>query len=362
MKISHLSLQDFRSYKNLELPLNEGTHIFIGENGEGKTNIVEAIMYLALLSSHRISTDAPLIKLGAERGYIRAKVSDQDRDTLIELEINNGKANRAKVNQNPVRSQRAISGIVKAICFSPEDLDLVRGDPSERRSFLDHLLIQRNPRLGGVISDYEKALKQRNTLLKARAPESTLAPWNEHLANFGGEIIAARLKLIRELIPHLMNSYENISVKKQPSLEYKSNLENLTEDKEDNKSEILRKIEEVGFQERERGVSLVGPHRDDLLLNLGEHPVKGFASHGESWSIALSLRLASYQLLRADGDNPILILDDVFSELDEKRRERLVALTNTAEQTLITVAVANDLPSELTGSRYQVANGLVTAL
>ena len=362
MKISHLSLQDFRSYKNLELPLNEGTYIFIGENGEGKTNIVEAIMYLALLSSHRISTDAPLIKLGAERGYIRARVSDQDRDTLIELEINNGKANRAKVNQNPVRSQRAISGIVKAICFSPEDLDLVRGDPSERRSFLDHLLIQRNPRLGGVISDYEKALKQRNTLLKARAPESTLAPWNEHLANFGGEIIAARLKLIRELIPHLMNSYENISVKKQPSLEYKSNLDNLTEDKEDNKSEILRKIEEVGFQERERGVSLVGPHRDDLLLNLGEHPVKGFASHGESWSIALSLRLASYQLLKADGDNPILILDDVFSELDEKRRERLVALTNTAEQTLITVAVANDLPSELTGSRYQVANGLVTAL
>ena len=362
MKISHLSLQDFRSYKNLELPLNEGTHIFIGENGEGKTNIVEAIMYLALLSSHRISTDAPLIKLGAERGYVRAKVSDQDRDTLIELEINNGKANRAKVNQNPVRSQRAISGIVKAICFSPEDLDLVRGDPSERRSFLDHLLIQRNPRLGGVISDYEKALKQRNTLLKARAPESTLAPWNEHLANFGGEIIAARLKLIRELIPHLMNSYENISVKKQPSLEYKSNLDNLTEDKEDNKSEILRKIEEVGFQERERGVSLVGPHRDDLLLNLGEHPVKGFASHGESWSIALSLRLASYQLLKADGDNPILILDDVFSELDEKRRERLVALTNTAEQTLITVAVANDLPSELTGIRYQVANGLVTAL
>ena len=362
MKISHLSLQDFRSYKNLELPLNEGTHIFIGENGEGKTNIVEAIMYLALLSSHRISTDAPLIKLGAERGYIRAKVSDQDRDTLIELEINNGKANRAKVNQNPVRSQRAISGIVKAICFSPEDLDLVRGDPSERRSFLDHLLIQRNPRLGGVISDYEKALKQRNTLLKARAPESTLAPWNEHLANFGGEIITARLKLIRELIPHLMNSYENISVKKQPSLEYKSNLDNLTEDKEDNKNEILKKIEEVGFQERERGVSLVGPHRDDLLLSLGEHPVKGFASHGESWSIALSLRLASYQLLKADGDNPILILDDVFSELDEKRRERLVALTNTAEQTLITVAVANDLPSELTGSRYQVANGVVTPL
>ena len=359
MFISHLSLQDFRSYKNLELPLTTGTHIFIGENGEGKTNIVEAVMYLALLSSHRISSDAPLIKLGAERGYIRAKVSDSDRDTLIELEINNGKANRAKVNQNPVRSQRAISGLVKAICFSPEDLDLVRGDPSERRTFLDHLLIQRNPRLGGVISDYEKALKQRNTLLKARAPESTLHPWNEHLANFGGEVIAARLKLIKDLTPHLMNSYENISVKKKPSLEYKSNLENLSEDKDANKTELLKKIGEVSYQERERGISLVGPHRDDLLLNLGEHPVKGFASHGESWSIALSLRLASYLLLKADGDNPILILDDVFSELDQSRRERLAKLTESTEQTFITVAVANDLPEGLTGKKYNVVAGVV---
>ena len=359
MYISHLSLQDFRSYKNLELSLTKGTHIFIGENGEGKTNIVEAIMYLALLSSHRISSDAPLIKLGAERGYIRAKVSDSDRDTLIELEINNGKENRAKVNQNPVRSQRAISGLVKAICFSPEDLDLVRGDPSERRTFLDHLLIQRNPRLGGVISDYEKALKQRNTLLKARAPESTLHPWNEHLANFGGEVIAARLKLIRDLKPHLMSSYENISVKKKPSLEYKSNLDKLSEDKEENKNELLRKISEVSYQERERGISLVGPHRDDLLLNLGEHPVKGFASHGESWSIALSLRLASYLLLKADGDNPILILDDVFSELDQSRRERLAKLTESTEQTFITVAVANDLPEDLSGKKYSVAAGVV---
>jgi DNA replication and repair protein RecF len=362
MKITHLSLQDFRSYKTLELSLSEGTHIFIGENGEGKTNIVEAIMYLALLSSHRISSDAPLIRLGAERGYIRAKVSNAERDTLVELEINNGKANRAKVNQNPVRSQRAISGILKAICFSPEDLDLVRGDPSERRTFLDHLLTQRNPRLGGVISDYEKALKQRNTLLKARAPESTLAPWNEHLANFGGEVIAARLKLISDLTPHLLSSYENISIKKQPSLEYKSNLENISEDKDSNKAELLKTIEEISFQERERGISLVGPHRDDLLLNLGEHPVKGYASHGESWSIALSLRLASYKLLKSEGDDPILILDDVFSELDENRRERLANLTKTTEQTLITVAVANDLPGDLAGKRYQVANGTVTEL
>jgi DNA replication and repair protein RecF len=360
MKLSHLSLVDFRSYSNLELELDGGTHIFIGENGEGKTNIIEAVMYLALLSSHRISSDVPLIKLGQERAYIRAKVVDLDRETLVELEINNGRANRAKVNQSPVRSQRAIQGLIKAICFSPEDLDLVRGDPSERRNFLDQLLTQRSPRLAGVISDFEKALKQRNILLKSRAPENSLHPWNEHLANFGGEVIAARIKLIEDLAPHLHTSYGNISRKKEPNLGYKSSIESPAKNKDNNKESILKKISEISTQERDRGISLVGPHRDDLLLNLGEHPVKGFASHGESWSIALSLRLASYQLLKSDGDNPILILDDVFSELDQSRRESLAALTETTDQTLITVAVENDLPKYLSGKKYQVGGGKVT--
>lgn len=359
MNIKHLSLNNFRSYTNLELTLTPGTHIFIGENGEGKTNIIEAIMYLALQTSHRVSSDAPLIKLGADRGYIRARVEDQSRETLIELEINNAKANRAKVNQNPVRSQRALSGLVKAICFSPEDLDLVRGDPGERRRFLDHLLTQRNPRLAGVLSDYEKALKQRNTLLKARAPESSLHPWNEHLANFGGEVITARISLIEELSPHLINSYQKISDKKVPTLGYKSSIEEPSRDKNANVEKIRGKIMEVVHQERERGISLVGPHRDDLLINLGDSPVKGFASHGESWSIALSLRLGSYHLLKADGDSPILILDDVFSELDQKRRSRLSTLTSDAEQTLITVAVPEDLPPDIQGERYMVISGSV---
>lgn len=359
MKLNHLSLVDFRSYSNLELKLYGGTHILIGENGEGKTNIIEAIMYLALLSSHRISTDAPLIKLGRERAYIRAKITDDQRDTLVELEINNGRANRAKVNQNAVRSQRAIQGILKAICFSPEDLDLVRGDPSERRRFLDQLLTQRSPRIAGVISDYEKALKQRNTLLKSRAPESSLHPWNEHLANFGGEVIAARIKLIEDITPHLIEAYKNISVKKTPTLGYKSTLDQPSKDKEENKISLLTKINELISQERDRGISLVGPHRDDLLLNLGDHPVKGFASHGESWSIALSLKLASYALLKSDGDNPILILDDVFSELDQSRRDRLAKLTSSSDQTFITVAVANDLPDEIKGTRYKVIGGEV---
>jgi DNA replication and repair protein RecF len=362
MKLSHISLTNFRSYMNLDLKIDGGTHIFIGENGEGKTNIIEAIMYLALLSSHRISSDAPLIKLGSEQAFIRAKISDQTRETLVELEINNSRANRAKVNQNPVRSQRAIQGLVKAICFSPEDLDLVHGDPSERRKFLDQLLTQRSPRIAGVISDYEKALKQRNTLLKSRAPEASLHPWNEHLANFGGEVIAARVRLIEDLSPQVVEAYKNISTKKAPTLGYKSTLDNPSVDRDENKLSLLEKISERISQERERGISLVGPHRDDLLLNLGDHPVKVYASHGESWSIALSLKLASYQLLKSDGDNPILILDDVFSELDQGRRDRLAKLTSSSEQTFITVAVENDLPDEITGQRYLVSSGEVRAI
>lgn len=362
MQLRHISLQDFRSYEHLDLTLTSGPHIFIGENGEGKTNIIEAVMYLALLSSHRVATDAPLIKLGANRGIIRARVEHQNRESLIELEINDGKANRARLNQNVVKSQRSLLGIVKAICFSPEDLDIVRGDPSERRKFIDQLLVQRNPRLGGVIADYEKALRQRNILLKARANENSLHPWNEHLANFGGEIIAARQRLIEDLKPEILGSYQNISDKKIPSITYKSSILDPSIDKDENTKNIHKKILELINQERDRGISLVGPHRDDLLLNLGNHPVKGFASHGETWSVALALRLASYQLLNSDGDSPILVLDDVFSELDETRRERLSELVNEVDQTLITVAVANDLPSEVRGARYRVTTGQVRQL
>lgn len=362
MFVSHLSLTDFRSYSQLELSLKPGQNIFVGENGEGKTNIIEALMYLALLSSHRISSDQPLVKLGSERAYVRAKIESSDRTTLVELEINAAKANRAKVNQNPVRSQRELLGIVKSVCFSPEDLDLVRGDPSERRSFLDQLLIQRSPRLAGVITDYERALKQRNSLLKSRAPQSSLEPWNEHLANFGGELIAGRLSLIADLEPEFQSSYKSLSEKKTAKLGYKSSITNPTKNKEENKNKILETINEINYQERERGISLVGPHRDDLLLYLGDHPVKGYASHGESWSIALALRLASYQLFINDGDKPILILDDVFSELDEGRREKLLAISESAEQTFVTVAVENDLPTNIAGQKFKVTAGKVSLL
>jgi len=360
--ISHLSLKDFRSYEVLDLPLTKGQIIFVGENGEGKTNIIESVMYLSLLSSHRISQDTPLIKLGADKAYIRAKIEEEGRTQLLELEINIQKANRAKINQNPVRSQQELNGICKAICFSPEDLDLVRGDPIERRRFLDQLLTQRSPRTAGVITDYERTVKQRNALLKSRASNLALQPWDEHLANFGGDLIAARLDLITSLKPYFVQSYKKLSDKKVAEIQYKSTIANLTTDKERNKTLLLSRINEVRDQERERGITLVGPHRDDLLLILGDHPVKSYASHGEAWSIALALRLASYQLLVAEGSRPLLVLDDVFSELDERRRDHLVALAEEADQTFITVAVENDLPPALQGKKYKVQNGSVAAI
>jgi DNA replication and repair protein RecF len=362
MHLTNLSLKNFRSYSELELPLNKGISIFIGRNGEGKTNIVESILYLAFLSSHRTSSDQPLVQLGNQSAYIRSTIDNGEREILVELEINAEKANRARINQNPVRSQKELYGLLQAIYFSPEDLDLVRGDPSERRRFIDQLLILRSPRLAGVIADYERAVRQRNSLLKSRSQLSSLESWDQQVAAFGGEIIAARLTTLNELIPIFTDVYKEISPEKRADITYKSSIVSPSIVPSENSARMIEKFKEIRNQEIDRGLTLLGPHRDDLLLMLGNHFVKGYASHGESWSIALSLKLASYQLLQDDGAKPILILDDVFSELDEERRERLISLANSAEQTFITVAVQSDLPPELTGKFFAVKSGSVKAL
>ncbi len=359
MHLSHLSLKNFRSYSDLELPLNPGITVFLGRNGEGKTNIVEAILYLSFLTSHRTSNDQPLVKLGESAAYIRAKAKHPEREVLVELEINSDKANRARINQNSTRSQKEIYGLVQCIYFSPEDMDLVRGDPSERRKFIDQIIVLRSPRLAGVISDYERALKQRNTLLKTRASYAALEPWDNHVAQFGAELIAARITLLKEFNPVFTDTYKVISDSKAATITYKSSIDNPTENTEENFHKILSKINENKRQELDRGLTLVGPHRDDLLIHLGDHLVKGYASHGESWSIALSLKFAAYKLLVIEGSRPILILDDVFSELDEERRAQLVDLAQSAEQTLITVAVEGDLPKDLSGTTFYVRNGSV---
>ena len=362
MLITNLNLTNYRSYTTLDLSLDPGVSIFVGKNGEGKTNIAEAILYLTFLSSHRASGNTPLIKLGNQSAYIRAKVKYPEREILVELEINSDKANRAKVNQNQVRSQKEIFGIVQTIYFSPEDLDIVRGDPSERRRFIDQLLTLRSPRIAGVISDYERAVKQRNSLLKTRASTDALNPWDKQVAELGGELITLRMLALDELKPIFNQVYKDISETKPAEIVYKSSIENPSLNQRENSEKITERLINNRGAELDRGLTLTGPHRDDLLLILGDHLVKGYASHGESWSIALSLKLATYNLLKSDGLSPILILDDVFSELDEERRERLAEIARAAEQTIITVAVENDLPKSITGTKYLVRSGLVSKL
>jgi DNA replication and repair protein RecF len=372
MHVSALSLTDFRSWSQLDLELAPGATALVGSNGQGKTNVVEALSYVATLSSHRASSDGPLVRQGAERAIVRARVERDDRSTLVEIEVNPGKANRARVNRGPVPRAREVLGILRTVLFAPEDLDLVKGEPSDRRRFLDDLLVLRTPRLAGVRADYERVLKQRNALLKTAflAKRSgggdmrTLDVWDSHLAQTGSELLAARLSLVEELLPYAQVAYREVSkAQGELGLAYRSSLGDAmppTADREVLAAVLLSELAKVRPQEVERGVSLVGPHRDELLLTLGELPVKGYASHGESWSTALALRLASYELLRSDGGEPVLVLDDVFAELDTGRRERLAGLVEQAGQVVVTAAVPGDVPEQLVGSRYDVHDGAVT--
>jgi len=371
--VTHLSLVDFRSYASVELPLEPGVTAFVGPNGEGKTNLVEAVGYVATLGSHRVATDAPLVRLGAERAIVRASVVRDDRSTLVELELTPGRANRARINRSPVPRAREVLGLLRTVLFAPEDLAVVKGDPSERRRFLDDLLVARTPRLAGVRADYDRVLKQRNALLKsagaamrqrsAGADLSTLDVWDTHLATAGAELLAARLELVDLLRPLVASSYASVARgSAEISLDYVSSLgpdAPLAPDRAVLAEALLVAMGEARRRELERGLSLVGPHRDDLLLRLGPLPAKGYASHGESWSFALALRLASYDLLTSDGGEPVLILDDVFAELDVDRRQRLAELVAPAEQVLVTAAVAEDVPAALSGVRVDVLAGEV---
>jgi len=360
VRVTKLALTNFRSYKNLELEFGPGPTTFIGDNGSGKTNIAESLIYLAYLSSHRVSQNLPLLNLGSEQAIIRAEIERDARTLQVDLEINANKANRARLNQNPTKSQREILGALQVIYFSPEDLDLVRGDPTHRRDFLDKLLITRTPRLAGVISDYERVVKQRNTLLKTRAPENALEPWTEQLINLGAQLSAERVTLVEALNPYVAANYTNLNEVKPAVISYKSSTNGLSTNTEENLQLLTARQIEVARQEIERGVSLIGPHRDDLHLQLGDFPAKGYASHGESWSMAISLRIGSYNLLKSEGAEPILILDDIFAELDTTRRQQLTSVTQMAEQTFITAAAESDLPSELLTTKYYVTPGFVS--
>lgn len=365
MHLRRLAVEDFRSWERAELELAPGVTVLIGPNGVGKTNLVEAVGYLATLGSHRVATDAPLIRRGAQRAIVRGQVVHQGRELGIELEITAGRANRARVNRAPVTRPRDVLGILRSVLFAPEDLGLVRGDPAERRRLLDELLVARYPRYSAVRADYDRVLRQRSALLKTarqiRAEPSTLGVWDGHLAAHGAALLAGRLELVAGLAPHAEKAFGEVAPTSEPlTLGYRCSIPGeLPAAVGELEALLLDELTRVRRQELERGVCLVGPHRDDLELRLGEGPAKGYASHGESWAIALALRLAAYRLLTADDVEPVLILDDVFAELDAQRRRALAAVAEQAEQVIVTAAVAEDVPDRLAGRRFAVGGGSV---
>jgi len=347
--------------------------VFVGPNGFGKTNLIEALWYSTTLGSHRVGTDAPLIRAGATRAVVSTIVVNEGRECAVDLEIAAGRANKARLNRSPVRSTRDIVGVLQAVLFAPEDLALVRGDPADRRRYLDDLAIVRRPVIAAVRADYDKVLRQRTALLKSlsgarhrgdRGALDTLEVWDGKLAEHGAELMAARIDLVNHLAPELEKAYQLLAPgSRTVAAAYRASIEGLVpdeaagadgSDRELLQAALLTALSARRDAELERGVCLVGPHRDDLELRLGDQPTKGFASHGESWSFAIALRLAAYELLRADGSEPVLLLDDVFAELDATRRRALATVAETAEQVLVTAAVPEDIPADWDATRVRI--------
>lgn len=365
MFVRHLTLTDFRSWARADLELEPGRTVFVGPNGFGKTNLVEALWYSATLGSHRVASDAPLIRAGAPRAVVSTIVVNEGRELAVDLEITTGRANKARLNRSPVRSPREVLGVLRAVLFAPEDLALVRGDPGERRRYLDELATTRRPSIAGVRADYDRVIRQRTALLKSaagaryrgdRSVLETLDVWDGHLAAHGALLMAARADLVHHLAPEVEKAYQLLAPGSRPAaIRYRTSI-----DAEDDVSAeyyeaaLLDAMARRRDAELERGVCLVGPHRDDLELRLGDQMAKGYASHGESWSMALSLRLAAYELLRTDGSDPVLLLDDVFAELDAARRRALAEVAASAEQVLVTAAVAEDIPADWDARRIMI--------
>ncbi|MGH4015590.1 MAG: DNA replication/repair protein RecF [Pseudonocardiaceae bacterium] len=378
MHVRQLVVTDFRSWEHAELDLEPGVAVLVGANGQGKTNLVEALGYLSTLGSHRVATDAPLVRHGAQRAIVRTSVVHAGRELTVELEIALGRSNRARINRSPLPRPRDVLGVLRSVLFAPEDLALVRGDPGERRRFLDDLLVSRTPRLAGVRADYDRVLRQRAALLKsaggARRSSATagdlrtLDVWDGHLARHGAQLLGARMDLVAELAPHVAAAYCGVAPESSPvQLDYRSSLGALPDGvRETGRADVdlleaamLAELARVRPAEAERGICLIGPHRDDLELCLGGMQAKSYASHGEAWSCALALRLGSYEMLRASDAEPVLLLDDVFAELDTRRRARLAEVARAAEQVVVTAAVAADVPEELDGARFDVHEGQV---
>jgi DNA replication and repair protein RecF len=365
--LSRLSLSDFRGYAQAEVALEPGVSTFTGANGQGKTNLIEAVGYLAMFASHRVATDAPLVRRGAQRAILRAAISSSVRESLLEVEINPGRANRVRLNRVPVPRPRAALGTLRCVLFAPEDLVVVKGDPDQRRRYLDDLLVATRPRYAAVRAEYERIVRQRTALLKnaksSGLPSGALEVWDDRLVSTGAELTAGRLALVAAVRPLVARAYAAVSGEEQiVGVKYRQPFSQNGDPPEDAPAlaaELRASVQRWRRAELDRCVCLVGPHRDELELAVGELPARGYASQGESWSLALALRMAAYELLRAQGDDPVLLLDDVFAELDSRRRERLAELVADAEQVLVTAAVPADVPDKLAGTRFSVSAGTI---
>jgi DNA replication and repair protein RecF len=373
--LARLALTDFRCYETAEVGLAPGVTTFTGPNGAGKTNLIEAAYYLSTLASHRVAGDAALVRSGADRAILRASVRTGSRDSLVEIELNPGRANRVRLNRAPLSRPRDALGTLRSVLFAPEDLSIVKGEPAERRRYLDDLLVASRPRYAAVRADYERVVRQRSALLKSaksgygsarRSTPAGLDIWDDQLVAHGTELTAGRLRLAALLRPLVAGRYSDVAGdSRAASISYRQGSERSgVFDPEPEPAKLAQamrdSIDRLRRAELERGVCLVGPHRDELDLRIGGLPARGYASHGESWSLALALRLAAFGLLRADGEDPVLLLDDVFAELDAGRRERLAELAGDAEQVLVTAAVPADVPSRLAGTGYTIANGVLS--
>ncbi|HEX7589515.1 MAG TPA: DNA replication/repair protein RecF [Demequinaceae bacterium] len=374
MRVARLSLTDFRSYRELDLMLGPRVTTLVGPNGAGKTNIVEAIRYLSILGSHRVSTDVPLIRAGAAAAVVRAKVERAGRAIVVEATIALGRAKGYRLGGNTAKA-REIAGLLRTVVFSPEDLDLVKGDPSGRRRFLDELCVALAPPLAGDLADYDRVVRQKTALLKGArgrgSAPATLDVWDERQAEIGARIVRARLEAVTALAPHVSAAYADLSAGGESEFAYDSPSIDAPGPRDGAEDDLARRLlEAIGKarpKELERGVCLVGPHRDDLLVTLGGMPARGYASHGESWSAALALRLGTYDLLTSasgpdsgeDGE-PVLILDDVFAELDAARRRALAERVAPAQQVIVTAAVPADVPASLVGDVLFVGEGRVS--
>lgn len=360
MRVSHLSLTSWRNYERAELQLPAGITVLLGRNGQGKTNLVEAIGYLSTLSSHRVAQNNALIRAGADAAVIRALLVNGDREVRAELQLNRDRANVAQLGGSAAKP-RDITRYCHSVLFAPEDLGIVRGDPGERRRFIDNLLVQLSPRLSGVMSDYERVVKQRTNLLKTARHAgnlSTLEVWNDKLVALGTELIQERARLVERLQAPVQRGYSDIvGADHSPQLRWELSWGGPVP--ADIAGQFRQALDSVARTEQERGLTLVGPHRDDLVLELNGLPVKGYASHGESWSFVLALKLAAIEVLREDSlvGDPVVILDDVFAELDRGRRTRLAAAIRNYEQVIITAAVAEDVPAELSAHIQGVQAG-----